>query len=119
MVENGRLTVGREGSKKKFVKEVDHITFSGKYARKIGQPVIYVTERAVFSLEKDGLTLIEVAPGLDVEKDVIAAMEFRPKISPELKEMPRELFAPHWGKLKEMFEGNGYEEEAVPCIQSA
>ena len=103
-VKDGTIRILKEGDTKKFVNTVDHVTFSGTYARKIGKPVIYVTERAVFSLEKDGLTLIEVAPGLDVEKDVIAAMEFRPLISPNLKEMPREIFQPMWGKLKQAME---------------
>lgn len=83
-VENRKIIIVKEGDKKKFVKRVDHITFSGDYARKMGKSVLYVTERAVFSLEKDGLTLIEVAPGLNVEKDIISAMEFRPRISPAL-----------------------------------
>ena len=83
-VEDRKIIIVKEGDKKKFVKRVDHITFSGGYARKIGKSVLYVTERAVFSLEKDGLTLIEVAPGLDVEKDIISAVEFRPRISPAL-----------------------------------
>jgi len=50
--------------------------------------------------------LIEIAPGLDVEKDVFSAMEFRPMISPALKEMPRELFMSQWGKLQQIMEGN-------------
>jgi propionate CoA-transferase len=103
---DGQLVIVKEGNKKKFVNQVEHVTFSGKYARKTGKPVLYITERAVFSLEVDGLTLIEIAPGLDVEKDIVSAMEFRPRISPVLKEMPRELFAPQWGKLREIMEGN-------------
>jgi len=105
-VRDGKLVILQEGKKKKFVNRVEQITFSGTYARKVGKPILYVTERAVFSLEADGLTLIEVAPGLDVEKDIISAMEFRPRISPALKEMPGELFAPHWGKLREIMEKN-------------
>ncbi len=101
-VKEGTIKIIKEGKIKKFVNKLDQITFSGTYASKLGKPVLYVTERAVFSLEKDGLTLIEIAPGMDVEKDVIAHMEFRPKISPNLKEMPREIFQPTWGKLKEV-----------------
>jgi propionate CoA-transferase len=101
-VQDGKIAIVKEGHGKKFVKQLDHVTFSGKYARKSGKPVFYVTERAVFSLEAGGLTLIEVAPGLDVEKDVIPAMEFRPRISPALKEMPQQLFAPQWGKLRQI-----------------
>ncbi len=103
-VQDGKIKIVKEGRTKKFVKQVEHVTFSGKYAQKLGKPVFYVTERAVFSLEKDGLTLIEVAPGLDVEKDVISAMDFRPKISPSLKEMPPGLFQPRWGELRQIIE---------------
>ena len=101
-VRDGEIVIVKEGHGKKFVKQLDHVTFSGKYARKSGKPVFYVTERAVFSLEAGGLTLIEVAPGLDVERDVISAMEFRPRLSSGLKEMPRGLFAPQWGKLRQI-----------------
>ncbi|MBV5331125.1 3-oxoacid CoA-transferase, partial [bacterium] len=57
-----------------------------------GQPVLYITERAVFCLKEDGLHLTEIAPGLDVEKDVLAHMDFRPIVDPELKAMDPELF---------------------------
>ena len=105
-VQDGKIVIVKQGNKKKFVNQVEHITFSGKYARKIGKRVLYITERAVFSLEADGLTLIEIAPGLNLEKDVLSAMEFRPRISPTLKEMPRELFMPQWGKLRDMMNKN-------------
>lgn len=115
-VQDGKIVIVKEGGKKKFVKQVEHVTFSGKYAQKTGKPVFYVTERAVFSLEKGGLTLIEIAPGLDVEKDVIPAMEFRPRISPALKEMPQELFTPQWGKLREIMEKNDYRQKDGPLL---
>jgi len=107
-VQDGKLVIVKEGNRKKFVKVVEQVTFSGTYARKVGKPILYVTERAVFSLDADGLTLIEVAPGLDVEKDILSAMEFRPRVSPALKEMPKELFAPHWGRLREIMEKNAF-----------
>lgn len=103
-VEDGKIKIVKEGAIKKFVNEVDHVTFSGKYASLSGRDVIYVTERAVFKLENGGLTLIEIAPGIDLEKDVLAQMEFKPNISPDLKEMPAEIFQPAWGKLKAIFE---------------
>ena len=103
-VKDGTIKILKEGNIKKFVNKVDQVTFSGPYASKAGRKVIYVTERAVFSLKNGELTLIEVAPGMDVEKDVIPAMEFRPKISPDLKEMPKEIFEPTWGKLMEIME---------------
>ena len=62
----------------KFVDEVEHRTFSGRYAVRRGQPVLYVTERCVFKLTPDGLELVEVAPGIDIERDILARMEFRP-----------------------------------------
>ena len=73
-------------------------------AWKAGQKAVYVTERAVFELTKDGLILTEVAPGVDVEKDILAQMEFKPVISPDLKKMRAGIFTPGWGELKEILE---------------
>lgn len=103
-VEDGKMKIVKEGVIKKFVNTVDHVTFSGKYASKEGKQVIYVTERAVFRLEEGQLTLIEIAPGIDLEKDVLGQMEFKPRISADLKEMPKELFQPAWGNLKNIME---------------
>ena len=77
-IENDRLRIVREGKLKKFVREVEHRTFSGSYAVKRRQPVLYVTERCVFKLTRDGLELTEVASGIDIERDILAQMEFRP-----------------------------------------
>lgn len=77
---DGKLTILQEGSAKKFLKKVRHVTFSGEYALEVGQPVMYITERAVFELKKDGLHLTEIAPGVDLEKDVLAYMDFKPII---------------------------------------
>jgi propionate CoA-transferase len=77
---DGRLSVLHEGRSRKFVGEVEHRTFSGAYAWKRRQPVLYVTERAVFRLGEAGLELVEVAPGIDIERDVLAQMDFRPVI---------------------------------------
>jgi len=76
----------------KFVERVGHVTFSGAFARERGQEVRYVTERAVFRLGEDGPELIEIAPGLDVERDVIAQMGFRPSVSADLREMDPAIF---------------------------
>ena len=80
-VEGGRLAIVREGNVRKFVTEVEHRTFSGAYALKRGQPVLYVTERCVFRLTPDGLELVEVAPGIDIGRDILAHMDFAPIVS--------------------------------------
>lgn len=99
---DGKLIILQEGKGKKFVDQVEHVTFSGKYAAKVGQPVVYVTERAVFMLENGEVTLVEIAPGVDLDKDVLAFMEFKPRISPNLKTMPAGIFQPKWGDLKQL-----------------
>jgi len=91
-VGDGMLKILQDGSIKKFVKNVEHITFSGEYAGKLGKEVLYVTERAVFRLGKRGLVLEEIAPGVDLEKDVLARMEFSPTVSRELKLMDEKIF---------------------------
>jgi propionate CoA-transferase len=77
-VKDGGLVIEREGKAKKFVKRVEQVTFSGRYAAAKGQRVLYVTERCVFRLGARGLELIEVAPGIDVARDILAQMEFEP-----------------------------------------
>jgi acyl CoA:acetate/3-ketoacid CoA transferase len=74
------LNIVSAGSVPKLVERVQHITFSGEQARLSKQEVLYVTERAVFRLEADGVRLIEVADGIDVERDVLARMAFRPLV---------------------------------------
>jgi len=97
-VGDGRLEILEEGAIRKFVDQVGQITFSGKYAPDT-QEVLYVTERAVFKLIDHKLTLIEIAPGVDLDKDVLGQMGFRPEISPDLKTMDSALFQERWGKL--------------------
>ena len=92
-VETGALKIVREGETKKFVAEVEHRTFSGEYAHKRGQEVLYITERCVFRLVAGGLELIEIAPGVELERDVLAYMDFVPAISPDLKRMDARIFA--------------------------
>ena len=79
-VEDGRLRVVKDGDVPKFKSEVEHRTFSGRYSVQRGQPVLYVTERCVFKLTPDGLELVEIAPGIDIERDILSRMEFRPII---------------------------------------
>jgi propionate CoA-transferase len=91
-VGGGTLRILSEGKLPKFVRRVNQVTFSGDYARRSGQQVLYVTERAVFELRPDGVHLIEVAPGVDPERDVLSLMGFAPLIDPALKTMDAELF---------------------------
>ena len=91
-VKDGKLSILQEGKQKKFIKAVEQITFSGNYARKKKQSVRYITERCVFELKPEGLTLTEIAPGVDLEKDVLAQMEFKPLIAKDLKLMDECIF---------------------------
>jgi len=75
-VENGELRILEEGKQRKFLKKVGQITFNGQYAYDRGKPVYYVTERCVFRRVRRGLALIEVAPGIDVARDILAHMDF-------------------------------------------
>ena len=90
--EEGRLKIKHEGSSIKFKSTINQINFSGPYAREIGKKAIYVTERCVFAQRPEGFTLIEIAPGLDLEKDIFAQMEFRPLVAEDLKIMDPKLF---------------------------
>ncbi len=89
---DGKLHIKTEGSKAKFVNKVEQITFSGKNALKNNLDVLYVTERAVFKLTKEGVELIEIAPGIDLQKDVLDKMKFKPLISKNLKIMDKRIF---------------------------
>ena len=80
-IEDGKLKIVQEGRARKFVKDVAQITFSGPFSKERTQPVIYVTERCVFELTPEGLELIEVAPGIDIERDILAHMDFKPIIN--------------------------------------
>ena len=88
---DGKLHIAQPGKVRKFVDHVERITFSGEFARKQGQEVLYITERAVFRLTVEGLALIEIAPGIDIDKDIIPHMAFRPIIG-AVKPMPVESF---------------------------
>jgi propionate CoA-transferase len=83
-IADGKLKIVKEGRARKFVKHVEQITFAGPYAASRSQPVIYVTERCVFQLTPGGLELIEVAPGIDIERDILAHMDFAPIVNKPL-----------------------------------
>ena len=91
-IKDGEIKIIQEGTERKFIDEVEQVTFSGEYAAKIGQPVMYITERAVFELRKDGVYLTEIAPGIDLQTQVLDLMDFKPKMDGEPKLMDRRIF---------------------------
>jgi propionate CoA-transferase len=93
-VAQGRLQIVREGHTRKFVREVEHRTYSGRHAMARGQPALYITERCVLRLCDEGLELIEIAPGIDLERDLLAQMDFTPVMRVPPKPMDARLFAP-------------------------
>jgi propionate CoA-transferase len=90
--EDGHLKIVREGKVKKFINHVEQITFSGPFALSKKQKVLYITERAVFRLTEEGLTIIEIAPGINIQKDILDQMEFKPAIPDHLEEMDKKIF---------------------------
>lgn len=92
-LEGGQVRIVQEGRARKFVKRIEQVTFSGPYAAKEGKKVLYVTERCVFKLTPEGLELIEVAPGIDVERDILAQMDFKPVIH-QPQAMDARIFLP-------------------------
>ena len=100
-IEDGKLKILEEGAAQKFVQEVEHRTFSGPYAAKRRQPALYVTERCVFSLGEQGLELIEIAPGVDLERDILARMGFKPLMKAQPRLMDARIFRPEPMGLRE------------------
>ena len=92
-VVSGQLVIKSEAHIKKFVKNVQQITFNAMDAVERNQLVLYVTERCVFQMTALGLKLIEIAPGIDIEKDILELMEFRPIISSHIKHMDSRIFS--------------------------
>jgi propionate CoA-transferase len=95
---NGQMRVLAQGSVKKLVREVDQITFSGPQSLLRGQTVLYLTERASFRLTANGIELFEIAPGVDLERDVLAQMEFAPLVAQTMGVMSTEFF---WSGVKD------------------
>lgn len=91
-ITDGRMVIEKEGKLKKLVNEVEHVTFSGRRAIEQGQDITYVTERCVMKLTPEGIVLTEIAPGVDLERDILAQSEFPIIVSPDLKEMDAALF---------------------------
>ncbi len=94
LLRDGTLTIEQEGKHRKFVNTLEQITYNGAYARERGQTTIFVTERAVFRTSPQGLELFEIAPGIDLDRDVLAHMAFTPAIASDLKLMDERIFRP-------------------------
>jgi propionate CoA-transferase len=104
---NGRTEIRKEGVEKKFVPAVEQVTYSGALAAENGQRALYVTERAVFTRNAAGrVELIEIAPGVDLKRDILAQMRFKPDVSPSLKEMDARIFRPEPIGLPDIIAGN-------------
>lgn len=99
-ISDGKIFIENEGKSKKFIKNVEQITFSGDYARDVNQQVLYITERAVFRLTKAGVELVEIAPGVDLKKDILDQMDFEPLMPAELKIMDERIFEEKLMNLK-------------------
>lgn len=93
-VADGRLVIEKEGKIKKLVDEVEHVTFSGRRAVEQGQDVSYVTERCVMRLRPEGVTLTEIAPGANLQRDILDQSAFPIIVSDQLAEMPQKIFRP-------------------------
>jgi propionate CoA-transferase len=91
-VANDCLQIRQEGNQRKFIEQVEQITFSGAYARQRGQTVYYITERCMFQLTSQGVELVEIAPGVDLERDILAHMGFRPIIPDHVRLMDARIF---------------------------
>ena len=93
-VENGALAITKEGKVRKLVEAVEHVSFSGRRAVEQGQDISYVTERCVLKLTSEGVAVTEIAPGVDLERDILAQSEFKLIVPPDLKTMDARLFQP-------------------------
>jgi propionate CoA-transferase len=92
-IDGDGVRVLHEGSLPKFVPEVRQVSFNGRLARDRGQQVRYVTDRAVFALADDGLVVTEIAPGIDLERDLLGRMGFRPRVADDLRTMDARIYA--------------------------
>lgn len=92
LIESG-LQILERGKYRKFIKNVEQVTFNGNYALRSGLEVLYITERGVFELTENGLMLIEIAPGIDLKDDILEMMDFTPDVAPDLKQMDARFFS--------------------------
>ncbi len=105
---DGRLKILREGSHRKFVQHLQQLCYNGPFARQHGLTALFVTERAVLRTVPEGLEVIEIAPGVELEGDILAQMDFRPKISGQLRRMDARLFRPEPMNLKDDMAGQAW-----------
>lgn len=101
------LVIEKEGHAQKFVEQVHNMDFNASYAKTLNQEVYYVTERAVFQLTDEGVKLIEIAAGLDLEKDILSNIAFQPIIAEELKVTDQQIYQENWGGLQQRIKNNG------------
>lgn len=104
-VRDGKVVILQEGAEKKFLKAINQVTFSGQHAVEINQNVLYITDRCVFRLTREGLVLTEIAPGIDLQTQILDLMEFKPIVSENLKEMDPAIFAEAPIGLRALLEG--------------
>ena len=100
-IDGGQLSIKQEGKVKKFVPQVEHVTFSGPYAQKNKQAVRYITERCVFALTDEGMVLTEIAPGVDLEHHILNQMAFEPIIKKPPRLMDDRIFGSESMGLKD------------------
>jgi len=101
-VEDGRLVIDQEGRTEKFIDAVEQVTYSGENAVSLGQPALYITERCVFRLTAKGMELVEVAPGIDIERHILARMGFTPIIREKPACMDLRIFCPEIMRLNDI-----------------
>jgi propionate CoA-transferase len=110
-IEDGKVRILKEGRSRKFVAKVEQITFNGAYAAETGKPVLYVTERCVFKRTAEGLELAEIAPGIDLQRDILDQMGFKPIVR-DPKPMDPHIFAEEPMQLEEALLGLGLAQRA-------
>ncbi|MCD8871517.1 acyl CoA:acetate/3-ketoacid CoA transferase [Staphylococcus gallinarum] len=99
---DGQIDINKQGHTHKFVQHVGSVDFNAQYAQELGQEVYFVTERGVFELMNNGLKLIEIAPGLDIEKDILAHMDFKPMVAEDIKVTNPAIYHDKWGGLAQV-----------------
>ena len=107
-VHEGKLRILQDATARKFVPEVEHRTFAGQYATQRGQEVVYITERCVFRLRTEGLELTEVAPGVDLQRDILDRMDFVP-IMKSVQPMDARLFQTEPMQLRKSLVGVAFD----------